>query len=876
MLVGSNIQDLIPESQRHEVMDRIADLSPGLPVTAHEYKVKLPNGEIRWQRWTNRATFDEKIPEKIISYQSIGEDITERKTAQEALRISRQEYFDLYENAPNMYVRVDVKSARIIKCNQMTSKFLGYSKNDIIGQSVFKFYTPESAEIARKTVVPKFLKTGMIQDQEMQLVKKNREIAVVSLNATPVRDEKGIIVEARSIWSDITEAKRMNTLLQTSRKEWEAIFQAIGHPAIILDKNHKIIKANRSVMEITGLDEHALKDKNCHEIFHGKSGPPQSCPMKKLVSEGRQKTIEMEMESLGGHYLVNCTPLRDKRGNLDKIIHIATDVSDLKNAKENLRESKNRLNLAINAANLGMWDFNPTTLKEAHYSDSWFTMLGYEPNALPHTTDTWINLLHPDDRDAVYEKLNKHLKGEADYSVTFRLLGKDGDYRWIHSTGAITNWDDQGNPIRMIGVHLDITDNKISEQKMRQIEKQLQQAQKMEAIGNLAGGIAHDFNNILASVLGFAQIALKEIDRPENLRGDLEEIVTAGMRAKDLIQQILTFARQTDEKLNPVRVDIIIKEVIRFIRSSIPATIRIKDRIESKSMILGSTTKIHQVLMNLCTNSAHAMEDGGGVLEISLKDIRLSRAVHTPTNDLQPGSYIELKVSDTGIGIPEHLIESVFDPYFTTKRKEEGTGMGLAVVHGIVKSYGGGIDVESTLDKGTVFTIYLPAYSEKRSQPLAEEYEAATGDEAILFVDDEAPIVKMGRRILEQLGYTVTALTDSVDALERFKENPGEFDLVITDMTMPDLTGDKLAMEVLKIRPDIPILLCTGYSRKMSEKEASEIGIRAFLHKPIVQTEFAKTIRAVLDEPVVCRPTTGAGPAGSAGSAASAGSGSPS
>jgi signal transduction histidine kinase/CheY-like chemotaxis protein len=400
--------------------------------------------------------------------------------------------------------------------------------------------------------------------------------------------------------------------------------------------------------------------------------------------------------------------------------------------------------------------------------------------------------------------------------------------------------------ISKMSILRDITDYLRAIKEKEKAQTQLVQAQKMESIGNLAGGIAHDFNNILSSIIGFTELALDEAPRGTILEDNLQEVYSAGKRARELVKQILAFARQSDEKLSPIQPSTLAKEVLQFIRSAIPTSIEIRKDIQSESLIMGNATQIHQVLMNLCTNAAHAMEESGGVLEVSLKDTMIDKK--KLSIGMQPGDYIEIKVSDTGVGVAPEIADSIFDPYFTTKGPGEGTGMGLSVVHGVIDSYGGKITVDSQLGKGTTFTIYLPV-TKKRTSP--KEYvpeKLPSGTEHILLVDDEAPIARMGSQILGCLGYLVTARTSSIEALELFKVKPNDFDLVVTDMSMPNLTGEKLAVELMKIRPDIPVILCTGYSRKISEETASGIGIKAFAYKPVVKADLAKTVRKVLDE----------------------------
>jgi len=468
---------------------------------------------------------------------------------------------------------------------------------------------------------------------------------------------------------------------------------------------------------------------------------------------------------------------------------------------------------------------------------------GYTPDELigQNIKDVYVN---PQRRE---EFLSLLLKDGYVDNFEAQLKRKDNSVIWV-STNAKIIKDEKSDFRSVEGITRDVSEHKRMEDEKAKIQAQLQQSLKMESIGTLAGGIAHDFNNILSSVIGFTELSLDEVEKGTHLEDNLQEIYTAGKRAKDLVRQILAFARQSEEELKPIQVYTIATEVLKFIRSSIPATIKIKQNIESDSLIMGSGTQVHQILMNLFTNAAHAMEDKGGILEFSLKDVVMDRGVTREKLGLKPGNYIEIKVSDTGIGIAPEIIGSIFDPYFTTKNPGEGTGMGLATVHGIIESYGGKISVDSKLGQGTRFTIYLPMTGKRQEHHPYQPETLPTGKERILFVDDEAPIAKMGGQALERLGYTVSIRTSSIEALALFRTKPNDFDLVITDMTMPNMTGDSLAIELMKIRPDIPVVLCTGYSKNISEESASEMGIKAFIYKPVVKADLAKTVRKVLDE----------------------------
>jgi CheY-like chemotaxis protein len=337
------------------------------------------------------------------------------------------------------------------------------------------------------------------------------------------------------------------------------------------------------------------------------------------------------------------------------------------------------------------------------------------------------------------------------------------------------------------------------------------------------------------------------VPEDHEIQSDLAQIFNAGNRAKDLVQQILTFSRKTDQESKPVQVDLIVMEALKLLRASIPTTIDIQQRVESKSLVMGDPTQIHQVLMNLCTNAAHAMQEADSTLSVDLSDAEIDPLFARKHPGMEPGPHLKLTVGDTGCGIPEDVLHRVFDPFFTTKTKGEGTGMGLSVVHGIVTSHKGAITVTSEPDKGSTFTLFFPVI--KPLQPLGERAESPVlkGSERVLFVDDEAPIVELGERVLKSLGYTVIACSNSPEALEHIRNDPGAVDLVVTDMTMPHMTGDVLAREMLRIRPDLPIILCTGFSSKIDERKATEMGIRAFVSKPILRAELASAIRTLLD-----------------------------
>jgi signal transduction histidine kinase/ActR/RegA family two-component response regulator len=400
----------------------------------------------------------------------------------------------------------------------------------------------------------------------------------------------------------------------------------------------------------------------------------------------------------------------------------------------------------------------------------------------------------------------------------------------------------------IVAVYTDETEHKKAEDERKKLEIQLQQVQKIESIGTLAGGIAHDFNNILGIIVGNTELAMDDVPEWNPARNNLEEIRTASIRARDVVKQILAFSRQSAEEVKPVRMSPIIKESLKLMRSSIPKTIEIHQDISTNSdTVRADPTRLNQILINLCTNATHAMRDKGGVLEVGMENVEFDEDTAAHFHDLLPGEYVKLTVSDTGHGMEPKVLKRIFDPYFTTKKVEEGSGMGLSVFHGIVKAYGGTILVESKLGVGTTIQIFFP-YTESNSQLEIEiPVEIPRGRERILFVDDEKAMVNAIQSMMERLGYEVTARTSSIEALAAFRANPERFNLVITDFAMPNMTGMELARELLKLRSDIPIILCTGYSDQINEEKAKGNGICELVMKPVALSEIANTIRNVLD-----------------------------
>lgn len=532
------------------------------------------------------------------------------------------------------------------------------------------------------------------------------------------------------------------------------------------------------------------------------------------------------------------------------------EVRARKKAEEALVLSEQRLTLALNAAKEGIWELNPQT-GEAYFSPVWFTMLGYEADSFTHTRENWINLTHPDDRPKVLDHLEKYLTGKTkEYAIEFRMHAKDASWIWIFATGEILEYNTTNKPIKMVGIHMDISSRKESEQERQNLEAALQHASKMEAIGTLAGGIAHDFNNILSAIIGNCELGMLSLDKGAPLQRRFEQILQAGFRAKDLIQQILTFSRKEKRELQAVDIGLLIEEALSLLRSTIPTTISIEKQLSSNVCpVIADPTQIHQVIVNLCTNASHAMEETGGVLTVELNTLTISKDGREQFPGKAPGSYSEIRISDTGEGIPPDDINNIFNPYFSKKKLGKGSGLGLSVVQGIVQNCGGDIHVDSTQGVGSTFTVLLPWAPNEENLPVPEskanqenELQPLTGHFTILVLDDESVIVDVVKAQLEEYGHKVFAFTSAEDAVESIRKDPTFCNLIITDMAMPEITGIQVAQEVKKCRPDMPVILCTGYNKKVFSCTPEELGVDTVLLKPVRINELLQSIHVLLSE----------------------------
>jgi len=709
------------------------------------------------------------------------------------------------------------------------------------------------------------------EERTAELIKVNAKLTREVEERKRAEDELRVSLRFLEIvheHTDISEHKPAELALKESEERARmnaARLQATldAAPAIIFmahDPDCRIISGNRSARKLCKVDEWTNMSKAGDEpgrVSHfrffkdGRELTPEELPIHIVAKSGREISncaLECVLDDGAVYSLLgNVTPVLDSKGNPKGAIGAFIDITELKQAENALRESENRLNLAIEQAGMGTWDTDLCT-GQTFWSQNHFHLLGYEPNPDGEATfEMWRSMVHPCDLDRVMQEFERARREHDLYAPEHRIVrAGTGEAVWLTVFGRFL-YNGKGDAKRFTGIFFDSTERKRLEEDRQKALACLHQAQKVEAIGTLAGGIAHDFNNLLQPIIGYTEMALNELSVSSPLRDGLEQVFNASLRAKELVRQILAVSHSTHEQQRiPTDISSIIKEALKLLRSSFPASIEIRQNIRV-GVALADPTQIHQVLMNLCTNAAHAMDDKG-ILEVNLSPVDLSESDLADQSivDLTPGPYLRLTVSDTGSGIDAETMERIFDPYFTTKEKGKGSGLGLAVVKGIVKRHQGAIAVRSEPGKGTTFSIYIPTVDSESEATMQVDDPLSRGSESILLLDDEQTVVEMGTRLLECLGYKVTSQTESVKALEVFRSSPDDFDLVITDYTMPKLTGLDFAREVLRIRPDIPVLLCTGFSEKITPDSVKGLGM-GLLMKPYGMREISEMVRKTLD-----------------------------
>ena len=656
--------------------------------------------------------------------------------------------------------------------------------------------------------------------------------------------------------------------LQTAlveKKKNQASLQAFFDNKLVgmvqLDQNGNYTQVNHQWEEMTGYSRDELLKINFRDLTHPDDLKKESL-FEQFSKNACEKTLQLTKRYIrkdGSVFWasISGTGFYDDRDPFVGFVGMISDITKSREDQEQLHENQTRLTLALKGAKCGLWDLNLLNNK-IYFDPNYYFIAGYQPNEFPQKFEEWKKRIHPDDIAKVETSVQRYLHGEIESpAVEFRIKTKSGDWMWVLGQGEIVEKDKDGTPLRFTGLNIDINKRKQAEEQHLELEAQLRQKYKMEAVGLMAGGIAHNFNNNLSIILGNVELA--QIKQPQNSEAIplLKNAKIAVLRSRDLVQQILVYSRKGVINKLPVKLASVIDETVKLLRSTIPSTINLQRMIPQEYQditIQADTSQIQEILFNLCNNAVHAMDEKGD-LTVTLVSTMLDVKDIPAQYDRQPGHYAKLSVKDTGCGMSKETLDKIFDPFFTTKEVDEGTGIGLSTVEGIVAQHEGLMKVTSTLGHGSNFDLFFPIIEQPQltDSTLINE-DLPRGTEKILFLDDDEMLAKLGKMSLTEMGYQVTSMTSSEKTLKLIRANPDYFDLVITDQTMPELSGKDLIRELLKIRADLPTILCTGYSSKINEDEIKELGISAFCMKPLDLPGLLQIVRRVLDGEIVRQP----------------------
>lgn len=789
------------------------------------------------------------------AYQNLQQarSIAEREQIEQALTES-EERFRYFSDASQEAIFF-LKKGFILDVNQVTPELFGYdARSDFIGKFGTEFVAPESRNIVKSNIL-----SDSFEPYEAVGMRKDGTRFPISIRAKamPYRGEG--IVRATSV-TDITRRRETEEALKESEKQFRSTLNNIQIGVVVHGSDSQILFSNPEASFILGLTYEQMAGKEAIDpawnfVSEDLSVMPvEDYPVSRVLSTkqavpdsivGIKKPGRKELTWV----IANAIPVLSDGGDVEKVIVNFVDFTKHKRAEEKLRRNESLLTDTQRLAKIGGWEVD-LEKQITYWTDEVYRMHDMEPDEFPTIDDAVrlsINCYEPEDRPLVLEAYKKCVETGLAYDHEFPFTTTKGRRLWVRTIANPVMKD--GTVVKVVGNFMDVTELKQAEEERGKLETQLRQAQKMESIGTLAGGIAHDFNNILSPIMGYTEMLLDDIPEDSPQRAILEPIFSGAMRARDLVKQILTFSRQESTEFKLMKIQPILLEAMKLIRSTIPATIKIRQDIRNDcGIIKANPTEIHQIVMNLATNAYHAMEESGGELTVKLKEVTFGEDDVTGL-DLVPGTYICLTIADTGIGMDKTTLDKAFDPFFTTKKRGKGTGMGLSVIHGIIKNTGGSINAYSEIGQGTVFYVYLPVVeSTAKHNDFQIREEVSGGTEHILIVDDENAVLTMETQMLERLGYQIVSCNSSLEALETFRNAPDKFDLVITDMAMPNMSGDKLSSELIKLRPDIPILLCTGFSEQIPESKALAMGIKGLLMKPVIRADLSRKIREILDD----------------------------
>ena len=805
-------------------------------------------GVVGIQSYTNEAQYTHQDKDLMSIVASSIAMAIERKRNERDLAAANQMMRNVLDTIPVRVFWKDTKSI-YLGCNELFALDAGFENvEEVIGKTDAEFKWNDRAEAYFKSDqdiinhgIPKL-------DYVEPIVLPDKSFGWAHSSKIPLRDTSDRIVGVLGVYQDITDRIRAEEAVRHERDLAQRYLNIAGVVLLALDTEGVITMINPKGCSILCYDHQDLIGKNWFDkCVPFNSRETTKAEFKRLINGEKGEVCRFENPILtadGKRRLISWidTLVRDDEGQVVGTLSSGEDITDRKHNERILKEKEANLAEAQRIAKVGSWEYNIEE-DRIEVSDEIYRIFGLNPENKITRSGVFSLLTHPDDKQRVVESNRATNEDGEPTDIKYRIVRPDGEIRHVHEQAQV-KLDQNGRPILVFGTVQDISELVKAEEERKALESQLRRTQRLETIGTLAGGIAHDFNNILTPILGYADMALISVPEDHDVREDLEHVIRAAHRAKELVKQILTFSRQGDQEKKPLEIYLIVKEVLELMRASLPSTISISQNIHKDcGSVLADPSQIHQVIMNLCTNAFHAMRANGGTLSVSLTlDAEYAKARPGPNDQ----SYIRVSISDTGHGMNKETMERIFEPFFTTKGVGEGTGLGLSVVHGIITNHGGDITVESEPGKGTTFHIYLPQVQQRISETDYPSCHLAGGNEHILVVDDEEEITTMAKRMLDKFGYRVTTRNSSVDALKLFSASPREFDLVVLDQTMPYLTGSELASELMAIRPDIPVIIITGYSETITAKDARRLGIREYLTKPLVASDLNTAIRKQL------------------------------
>ncbi|MGE3542219.1 MAG: PAS domain S-box protein [Candidatus Tectimicrobiota bacterium] len=723
--------------------------------------------------------------------------------------------------------------------NQEIERAFGYTRSELLGFPV-EILLPTALRVQHALYHQDFhaqsITRLMGMGRDLYGRHKDGRLFPLEVGLIPLQIEQAPVVLATVV--DITVRKRLEEALHEQAHVLELA------QVLVLDNDCRILFWGLGAEKFYGFTKAEALGRLSYELLQTGFSTPLPEIKAQLSSTGSWEGELLHRKRDGRVVVIVSLWVlhRDAAGQPSQILETYTDITARKQAEDALRMAQTRLQTALEAGGMGTWSWD---LAQGYVwgDEAVYTLFGRTPGELADgQQDIFLRWLYPEDRPRVQAALEATINDGQDCDIEYRIVRPDGAVRWLAACGRMER-DSRGQPWRMMGVCVDITARKRAEETLRQ-------AQKMEALGTLAGGIAHDFNNVLGAIIGNTELALELLAPDHPVQRQLAEIDKASTRAVDLVRRILSFGRQQDVTRQIILLQPVVAEALQLLRATLPAMIAIRSHYDPETpAVLADATQIHQIMMNLGTNAAHAMEEHGGVLDVRVETVSVDEVTASLSADLHSGLYVRLVVSDTGHGMDQQTLQRIFEPFFTTKPPGQGTGLGLSVVHGIMQQHDGAITVYSEPGQGTSVHCYFPVTETVATLPVMESGAILSSQGArILYIDDEATLVDLGTALLERLGYQATGCTDPQQALELFRSQPSDFDLVITDLAMPGMSGFELAQALLEVRPDLPVILSSGYLRPEDQARAQHLGIRDIMHKPSTARDIARVLQRVYSD----------------------------